>query len=201
MPQTSLAVAQGDTVRASDHNKIVADIAAIIAEKGAANGIASLGADGKLTPAQAPTVGAGSISTTMLAANAVTQTASGSVQNTQLQTGSMTYQDVHANLNLTMTTSGGDLLVFLMGGPGNVSNASHSGFLAVNVNGTDHHVLTVRGTSAFQHVCGFVRITGLAAGTHAVKARFMCSTNAYTFYLTDNGTNTKAAILAVELKR
>lgn len=139
----------------------------------------------------------GKVLTAMLAANAVTQSgyASGVSGTT---TTSASYVDMaDMSVTLTTTTTGGDVLVWFN------STVSHSLaanyiFLAIqegaNTPVADRQV-TASGAGEIVNCSTFYRFTGLSAGSHTFKGKWL------TQAATATGNTTQRSLLAVELKK
>lgn len=194
--QTSLAVAQGATVRYTDHNKMVADIAAIIAEKGAASGLASLNVSSKVVQSPAD----GVVGTAALAANAVTEYGTVELLNTTFATGSTSFVDI-TGLSFSMTVTGGDLIIFFETSRAAYGTDGGNVTIGVNINGTDYQMLSrnlLAGNGTGSFIASVIALPGIPAGTYTIKGR-QKSTNGNNCTIGSNPGQIR--LVVVELKR
>lgn len=119
----------------------------------------------------------GQIPTGALAANAVTKISTGSYTGTASTT-STSNTDVNAATTLSVTTSGGELLILVLSRLLRMANPGSSTVVA-HFNGTDYDVAqNYRGANNDNTgvpICGVKHLTGVAAGTYTIKARFRAS--------------------------
>jgi len=97
-------------------------------------------------------------------------------------TTSTSYVDVDAtNYNLTITTTGGDILI-IFSGSGAMTASSNVGYVTVALDGTDLHTAGIAWTSAatYGDLSFTLLLEGIAAGSHSVKLRYKVSASTLT---------------------
>jgi hypothetical protein len=169
-------------------------------EKGAASGVATLDGSGGL----AQTPGTNTVTTAALQANAVTKVNSVTISPASpLSSTSTSFVDI-TGLTMSVTTTGGDLVCSITGGPAKAGvNLGDFPIVAINVNGTDYPVgvpsVGTGSTATGSSISGQVVVTGLAAGTYTVKGRYKSANGVSVSVLST--TPAYAQLTCVEYKR
>lgn len=137
------------------------------------------------------------IGTTQLAANAVTQVGSAVGSTSSPTRTAATYADV-PEMSVTLTTVGGDLLVWFET-TATINTSSVSGTFALDLDGGGEFAprsFQQDNAVTYAAVLIMYRLTGVAAGSHTVKARFISNGVAVvTAY------STQRSLTVLELKR
>lgn len=141
------------------------------AKKGQPNGYAGLDGSGALQQ----TPGVGSVQTSALVANAVTNYGTVEVLNTTFTSSSTSYVDV-TGMSFSMTVTGGVLRAVIELGEANYGTAGGNVTLAVQINGTDYQLYTRNIGNTGVPVVVSKYIPGIPAGTYTMKLRYK-STN------------------------
>lgn len=121
-----------------------------------------------------------------------------------MSTSSSSFVDMFAgSTDVTITTTGGDLLVLVSGGGlYNNSNTEHS-YIGINVDGTDYTINHMRQNAATaadldntEHPWGgFLYLTGVSAASHTAKLRIRSSAGG----TAEIRTGSRTSILAIEV--
>lgn len=143
----------------------------------------------------------GTLGTARITADAVTQT-SQVTSTSQFTTTSTSFVDVDASLSITLTTTGGPVLVWTQGVLGNSTAGANYGCLDLAVDGTrqgdtDGLAEVVYYSSVI--TTGFnIIVPGLSAGSHAFKPQLKAKTGGTAYY---GIAGSKIVFGAIELKR
>lgn len=138
----------------------------------------------------------GTVTTAKVAAGAVTQSGLAVGSSSGPTTTSTSYVDL-ADLAVTLTTGGGDLLVWASGSFQN-SGAVTPQYLALALDGAAEvaeQLATVAGAGYAVHLHCVHRFSGVSPGAHTVKARWKVGGNTGTAFGTDR------TLLVLEVKR
>lgn len=136
----------------------------------------------------------GTIATADMAANAVTQSGIASGVSTSASTTSTSLVDM-TDMSVTLTTGGGDLLVFFMGQASASAGSLNSQFGLRLDSGADSFVFLYNLTTVVGGVATMGRFTGVAAGSHTVKARYCINSGTVSMW------QAHRTLIVVELKR